>query len=64
MVKTVATRTKRAIKDVAQRSIEGARSVAGEALGAAATAAADVVLNQRRMHWTPGGLGSSNRRLR
>jgi len=44
MVKMVATRTKRVIKHVAQRSIEGARSVAGEALGAAATAAADVVL--------------------
>src|SRR4029453_7505187 len=44
MVKTVATQTKRAIKHVAQRSMEGARSVAGEALGAAATAAADGVL--------------------
>jgi len=44
MVKTVATQTKRAIKHVAQQSIEGARSVAGEVLGAAATAAADVVL--------------------
>jgi hypothetical protein len=44
MVKTVATQTKRAVKHVAQQSIEGARSVAGEALGAAATAAAGVVL--------------------
>ena|SRR5262245_12577275 len=44
MVKTVETQTKTAIKHVAQQSIEGARSVAGEALGAAATAAADVVL--------------------
>src|SRR5262249_6828052 len=44
MVKTAASQTKRAIKHVAQRSIEGARSVTGEALGAAATAAADVVL--------------------
>ena len=43
MVKTVPTRAKRAIKDAAQRGLEGARSVAGGALDAA-TAAADVVV--------------------
>jgi hypothetical protein len=44
MVKTVATRAKDAVTDAAQRSARGVKSIAGDAFGAAAKAAADVVL--------------------
>jgi hypothetical protein len=44
MVKTVTTKAKNAIVDAAQRSAKGVKSVAGVALGEAAKAAAQVVL--------------------
>jgi hypothetical protein len=44
VVKTVTTKAKDAIADAAQRSAKGVKSVAGEALGAAAKAAAQIVL--------------------
>ncbi len=44
MVRSVTTKAKNAITDVAQRGVENVRSVAGDAFGAAAKAAADVVL--------------------
>jgi len=43
MVRSVTTKTKNAITDVAQRGVENVRSVASDA-GAAAKSAADVVL--------------------
>ena len=56
MVKTVPTRAKRAIKDAAQRGLEGARSVAGGALDAA-TAAADVVVETSAIALDAGRAG-------
>jgi len=44
MVRTVATKAKDAVTDAAQRSARCVKSIAGDALGAAAKAAADVVL--------------------
>lgn len=44
MVRSVTTKAKHAITNAAQRSVENVRSVAGDAFGAAAKAAADVVL--------------------
>lgn len=44
MVRSVTTKARDAITNAARRSIKGVKSIAGDALGAAAKAAADVVL--------------------
>ncbi len=44
MVRSITTKARDAITNAAQRSIKGVKSVAGDALGAAAKAAADVVV--------------------
>jgi hypothetical protein len=44
MVRSVANKAKDAITDAAQRSVDSVRSIAGDAFGAAAKAAAEVVL--------------------
>ncbi len=44
MVRSITTRARDAITNAAQRSVKGVTSIAGDALGAAAKAAADVVL--------------------
>ena len=44
MVRSVTTKARDAITNVAQRSVKGVKSIVGDTLGAAAKAAADVVL--------------------
>jgi hypothetical protein len=44
MVRSITTKARDAIANAAQRSVKGVTSIAGDALGAAAMAAADVVL--------------------
>ncbi len=44
MVRSITPRARDAITNAAQRSVKGVTSIAGDALGAAAKAAADVVL--------------------
>ena len=46
MVRTITSRAKRAITVAAQRSVKGVKTVAGEAIGAAAKAATEVVLQK------------------
>ena len=44
MVRSITTKARDAITNAAQRSVKGVKSIAGDVLGAAAEAAADVVL--------------------
>jgi hypothetical protein len=44
MVRSITTKARDAITNAAQRSVKGVTSIAGDVLGAAAQAAADVVL--------------------
>lgn len=59
MVRSITTRARHAISDAAQRGAQGVKSVAGDALGAAAKAAADVLFES-----TANALGAGQTKIK
>ena len=59
MVRSITTRARHAISDAAQRGAQGVKSVAGDAFGAAAKAAAEVVFES-----TANALGTGRTKIK